>query len=127
MMVMLDFAALILLLIGAVLLAAAGIGIVRMPDLFLRMSAATKASTLGSASLLLAAALHFGKTTVIAQALITIFFMFLTAPVGAHIIGRAAYRRQQFEFTERMGVDELEGYYDDDSAESPTPHQSQRN
>ena len=101
-----------LILLGTVLMLIAGIGLVRMPDLFLRMSASTKAATLGSASLLLAAALHFGELSITAQITATIFFLFSTAPVGAHIIGRAAYRKNRAPLYEGTQPDELESYYE---------------
>jgi multicomponent Na+:H+ antiporter subunit G len=99
-------------LLGAILLLVAGIGLMRMPDLYLRMSAATKAATLGAASLLLAAALHFGQLSLIAQVTATIFFLILTAPVGAHIIARAGYRKNRAPLDSRTTVDELRTYYD---------------
>jgi multicomponent Na+:H+ antiporter subunit G len=100
-----------LLLVGASFLLLASVGVVRMPDLFTRMSAATKASTLGIACMLLALAIHFPDIGVITRALAAIAFFLLTAPVAAHQIGRAAYF---------VGVplwkgticDELRGLYD---------------
>jgi multicomponent Na+:H+ antiporter subunit G len=82
---------LISFLIGSTFMLMAGIGLLRMPDLFLRMSAATKASTLGTGFILLAAALYFDELGTTSRALATIIFIFLTAPVAAHRIGRAAY------------------------------------
>lgn len=70
----------------------AALGIFRMPDTFTRMQAATKAATLGCGCLLLAVALHFGETAVTARALLVVIFLFLTAPVAAHVIARATYR-----------------------------------
>jgi multicomponent Na+:H+ antiporter subunit G len=82
-----------------VLLAAAGlffmlvaaIGVLRLPDLFTRMHAATKASTLGISGIALAALVFFGEGTTTTRVLLIILFFFLTAPVGAHALGRAAY------------------------------------
>ena len=56
-----------------------------------RMQASTKASTLGVGCLLLGAALHFQDLGVTTRAVLVIGFFFLTAPVGAHMIARAAY------------------------------------
>lgn len=81
----------VLMLIGATFLLLAAVGVARMPDLFTRMQPATKASTLGAACTLLAAAVHFGSIGVTTRAIITIAFFLLTAPVTAHLIGRAAY------------------------------------
>ena len=66
-------------------------GVLRMPDLFTRMQPATKGTTLGIACTLLAVAVHFGDSSVTTRALATIAFFFLTAPVTAHLIGRASF------------------------------------
>lgn len=80
-----------LLLIGALFLLLAAIGVLRMPDLLTRMQAATKASTLAIACIMLAAAVHFSDLVVTTRALAVIAFFFLTAPVTAHLIARASY------------------------------------
>ena len=83
-----------LLTAGALLMLLASIGILRMPDVFLRMSASTKAATLGVILILLALAIHFDRVGVTARALGIIFFVILTGPVSAHMIARAAYIHQ---------------------------------
>jgi len=80
-----------LLLVGALAMLLAGVGVVRMPDLFMRMQAATKAATLGTGCMLLAVAVHFDDMGVTTRALLVTAFVFLTAPVAAHVIARAAY------------------------------------
>lgn len=90
-----EIVAVVLLALGGVLIVLAAVGLLRMPDLYLRMSAATKAVTLGAAAVLLAAALHFNDAEVTAQVLATILFLVMTAPLGAHIIARAAYRQDR--------------------------------
>ncbi len=83
-----------LVLLGAFLMFLAGLGVVRMPDLFMRMHASTKGASLGVALLLIAAALKFQDLSVVTKALITAAFIFITAPVAAHVLGRAAYARK---------------------------------
>ncbi len=83
-----------LLLLGASLMFLTGLGLYRMPDIFTRMHAATKGASLGVALLLLAAAFVFRDPMVVTKALVTIAFVFLTAPVAAHLLGRAAYARR---------------------------------
>ena len=102
----------ILMLFGVFLILIAGIGLLRMPDLYLRMSAATKASTLGLGLILLGTVLFFGELGIASRAIATIIFVLLTAPVSAHMIGRAAYTNgvPLWEGTE---LDELEGRYDE--------------
>lgn len=80
-----------LLLIGSAFMLLGGVGVLRMPDLFTRMQAATKAATLGVGCMLLAVAVHFGNLAVTTRCLLVSAFVFLTAPVAAHVIARAAY------------------------------------
>lgn len=100
-----------LMVIGALLMFLGGVGVLRMPDLFLRMSATTKVATLGIGCTLLAAALQFSELGIVSRALATIVFVLLTAPVSAHMLGRAAYV-VGVPLWEGTIVDELRGRYD---------------
>jgi multicomponent Na+:H+ antiporter subunit G len=71
----------------------AGVGLLRLPDVFLRMSATAKAATLGAALACLGAGVHFGEAAILGRVVVIVLFLFLTAPLAAHRIGRAAYRR----------------------------------
>ena len=103
-----------LLLTGAGFTLLAAIGLTRLPDLYTRMQAAAKAGTLGMACLILSAATYHGTTGVIALAVLIILFLFLTAPIGSHLIGRSAYFVDvpRWEGTSR---DDLTGCYDWDT------------
>lgn len=83
----------LLLVSGALFMLLAGVGLVRLPDLYTRMSATSKAATLGASLVLLGAAVHFGTAVAAGRAVVIVAFLFLTAPVAAHAIGRAGYRR----------------------------------
>ena len=89
---MTDLLLAMLLLLGGFFCFVAALGMLRLPDLLTRMHAATKAGTLGVGLLVLAAALHFTEIGMTLRALTVILFVGLTAPVAAHLIGRAAYR-----------------------------------
>lgn len=80
-----------LVLFGAALMLLAAIGIVRLPDLPTRMHATTKSGALGTSLIMIAVALAFMETAVFARAIAIISFIILTAPVAAHVIGRAGY------------------------------------
>lgn len=82
-----------LALVGAIFLVLASIGIVRLPDLFCRASATTKAATTGVGCLLVGVAVHFDDFAVTTRVIATLAFLLLTAPVAAHMIANAAYRR----------------------------------
>mgnify|MGYP001120972839 CR=1 FL=1 len=79
------------MLTGAFFMFLAGIGILRMPDLFLRMSSTAKAGTLGAGLILVGAALYFNDFSIYTRIIAIIVFLLLTAPVATHMIGRAAY------------------------------------
>lgn len=102
----------VILAIGIGLMVVAGIGILRFPDIFLRMSAVTKAATVGTSLILLATAFYFGRFDLssTSRVLAIIFFIFLTAPVSAHMIGRAAYS-DGVPLCEETEVDELRALY----------------
>ncbi|MCC7423676.1 MAG: monovalent cation/H(+) antiporter subunit G [Planctomycetaceae bacterium] len=86
-----EQASAVLLVLGAFFMLLAGVGVARLPDLFMRLQAATKASTLGVGCMLMAVAIHFQDLAVTTRAVLVIAFFCLTAPVGAHLIARAAY------------------------------------
>lgn len=87
---MMNYVIGILALLGGFFCLIASAGLIKLPDVFTRMHASTKAGTLGAALALLASALYFAQTTVSIKALIGVFFIMLTAPIAAHLIGRAA-------------------------------------
>jgi len=86
-----EIATSLFLIIGALFMLLAALGLARFPDLFMRLQATTKASTLGIFSLLMAAATHFQDVDVTARSLLILAFVFITAPAGAHAIARAAH------------------------------------
>ncbi len=79
------------ILLGSAFILISAIGLIKMPDIFLRMSATTKAVTFGVSFVLIGAAIFFGDIGTITRSFVIILFLFLTAPVAAHMIGRAAY------------------------------------
>ncbi len=103
--------------IGAVAILIAAVGILRMPDFYLRLSVTVKAATLGGGLLLLSAAFYFpDEVSVTTKALAIIFFLVLTAPVAAHLIARTAYliKTDQWKGTIQ---DDLAGKYDEETHE----------
>jgi multicomponent Na+:H+ antiporter subunit G len=87
-----DWISAALMLSGGFFCLVAGIGVVRMNDVFARMHAATKAGTLGLALICLAVMVEAETWGQVAEALFVFLFMIASAPVGAHLIGRAAFR-----------------------------------
>ncbi|MCI3923644.1 monovalent cation/H(+) antiporter subunit G [Paenibacillus sp. TRM 82003] len=84
----------LLIVVGALLSAISAFGLVRLPDVYLRSHAATKSSTLGVMSILVGAFIYFAVFEELTsyRLLLAVVFVFATAPVAGHLIGRAAYR-----------------------------------
>ena len=101
----LDVLSAVLLLAGVALAVVAAIGLVRFPDVFSRMHAATKPATLGLLLIVLGAALQMDERGDAVKLLLVAAFQFVTAPVAAHMVGRAAYR---------SGIGDLDGLVVDD-------------
>ncbi len=68
----------------------AAIGVLRFPDVLTRMHAASKTGAFAGGCALLAAAAGFGSWGAVIKALAAILFLFVTAPIAAHLIGRAS-------------------------------------
>lgn len=78
----------ICLLTGTFFTLVAALGIIRMPDIYLRMHAATKAGTVGIGMTLLAAALFFKDTGVTSRVIGIMMFIIITTPAAAHLLGK---------------------------------------
>jgi multicomponent Na+:H+ antiporter subunit G len=100
-----------LTLSGALFILIASIGLIKMPDFYMRVSITTKAVTLGVGLILLAAALSFQSFNVTTRVLAIIIFIILTAPVAAHMLGRTAYFTG-VKMWDKSVLDDLEGKYE---------------
>ncbi|MCK0538297.1 monovalent cation/H(+) antiporter subunit G [Alcanivorax sp. CY1518] len=120
-----DLIAGLFMIAGTFLMFLAGLGLLRMPDLLMRMHATTKAGAMGIGLVMIGVALHFLEAGVTARVLIIVLFVMLTAPVAAHTIGRAGYF-VGVPLWEGMLKDELKGRYDAEThtLASPPEHQN---
>ena len=94
---MTEYATALLVVIAALFLLLAALGLMRMPDIYTRLGAATKAVALGGGLMFVAVGVRFGDVASDARALAGLAFLLVTAPVTAHVIARAAYHLG-FEF-----------------------------
>lgn len=89
---MLEVMTSVFLLIGAFFILVGSIGLVRLPEFFMRLHAPTKASTLGVGGVLIASMVYALNESVLIHELIITLFVFVTAPVSAHLLSQAALR-----------------------------------
>jgi multicomponent Na+:H+ antiporter subunit G len=101
-----DVAAAVCLLGGAFLAFAAGVGVLRFPDLLARMHAGTKPQVLGLMLVLTGLALRLRSGSAVWALGLVVLFQMLTAPVAAHMVGRAGYRTGKVR-GDLLVVDEL--------------------
>ncbi|RKD24499.1 Na+/H+ antiporter subunit G [Ammoniphilus oxalaticus] len=99
----------LLLLIGAALCLLSTLGLLRLPDVYNRSHAASKAATLGTMSVLFGVFIYYWAVDGVlsAKVLLGILFIFVTLPIGGHLVSRAAYY---------TGVPLWEGTVEDDLA-----------
>ena len=91
MAVVLEILVAILLVGGALISLVAALGLLRLPDLFTRMHAASKAGAVGGGLILVAVAVLSQDASVSMRAVIGVLFLLLTTPVSAHLLARASY------------------------------------
>jgi multicomponent Na+:H+ antiporter subunit G len=91
-----------LVVVGSTFLLIGTLGLLRLPNVYNRMHATSKAATLGATSIFLAGFVHFGPQGAGLVSLVGILFLYITVPTGAHMISRAA---------RKMGVRFLPGVY----------------
>ena len=113
----LDILTGICLVLGAFLSLAAGVGLLRFPDAIARMHATTKPQILGLIFILAAIALQDRRWTTVLVLVTILLFQMLTAPISAHMVGRAGYRTGVVAPGSLL-VDELERAIDEAQAES---------
>lgn len=91
---MLDLTVSLLLLVGSAFILVGAIGLVRLPDFFMRLHGPTKSTTLGVGGMLLAAIVHAAGRDFSLRELLIALFLLVTAPVSAYLLGQAGLRRR---------------------------------
>ncbi len=107
----LEIIAGVFIIIGSVFIFLTSIGLVKMPDIYTRISVTTKAATIGLGLVLLGTAVFFHDLSVYARSILLIIFVFMTSPVGSHMIGRASYL-EGAKLWDKTIADDLRGKYD---------------
>ncbi|MEL6677629.1 MAG: monovalent cation/H(+) antiporter subunit G [Pseudomonadota bacterium] len=89
---MTDVIAGVLVLLGGIFAVIASLGVIRLPDVLIRMHASTKVGTLSCGLIIAGVAVEYGDAAVVLRGIAIIVFLLLTAPIAGHMIGRAALR-----------------------------------
>ena len=92
------------ILIGATFALIGSIGLLRLPDFYTRLHGPTKATTIGISGMLIASGLYFSTGThddVSLHEILVLLFLFITAPVSAHLLAKAALHRRVYSVAKR--------------------------
>ena len=103
---MTDVFVIILLVTGTFFVLLSAIGINTMPDIYHKLSATTKATTIGIVLILIAVIIHFNDSIVTIKSISAILLLFITAPIGAQMLARAAYRNKS-KIWDKTIIDEM--------------------
>lgn len=89
---MLEILLSILIILGGFFTLVGSLGLFKLPDFYMRLHGPTKASTLGVGAVLVASAIHFSTKTdgISLHEILVTLFLFITAPVSAHLMAKAA-------------------------------------
>ena len=85
-----EYIGAVFLISGSFFCSVAALGVLRMPDVYIRLHASTKAGTLGLGMIMIGVAFAFNELTVTSRVIAIILFVLITAPVASHMLGRAA-------------------------------------
>ncbi len=109
-----NYIVLFFLVIGTLFIFIASVGLLKMPDVYLRMSASTIAGTFGVASMLIAVAIFFGGLSLVLHVTGVIVFLILTVPVGAHMLGRTSHIIG-LKMWDKTVCDDMKGKYNEET------------
>lgn len=108
-MMMKDLISAIFILIGAIFMLISSIGMIRLPDFYIRNSASTKAVVLGVLLILSGVGIYYNSSMMFIEIVAILFFVFLIAPLAAHIVARAAVK-SKVKFWKNTKLEELSSY-----------------
>jgi multicomponent Na+:H+ antiporter subunit G len=114
---MTEIVSAIIIMVGVIFVVIGAIGIIRLPDFYIRVSAITKAATVGVACIMIGVALTYNEVGMAIKAFAVVLFLLITSPIASHIIGRAAYN-DGVPLWKKTVVDELEEYKKDKEIEN---------
>jgi multicomponent Na+:H+ antiporter subunit G len=105
--------------IGITFILIASIGIIRMPDVYCRMSAVSKAITFGIGFILLGVAIEFNDTATFLKVVVTYVFLSLSTSVASSVIALAAYKDKKARLSDLTFLDEMSEHEKNESPIAP--------
>ena len=99
----------VLVYLGVFLIFSASLGLFRLPDLYTRMSAVTKAVTFKVGLIMLSVSIYFNTFPAVVKALVVVLLLLITTPVSSHLLGREAYMLKAPLWKNTL-IDELKKY-----------------
>lgn len=88
---MVEIISAIIIMVGVLFVFIGAVGLIRLPDFYIRVSAITKAATVGVACIMIGVALYYNEIGMAIKAFVVVIFLLITSPIASHIIGRTAY------------------------------------
>ncbi|MPV86510.1 monovalent cation/H(+) antiporter subunit G [Ostreibacterium oceani] len=122
---MIEILSAIMVILGVIFVFIGAIGLLRLPDFYIRVSAITKAATAGVACIVIGVAIHADDVGVAFKALIIVVFLLITSPIAAHIIGRAAYN-DRVPLWKKTRINEYEDYKSQQQAQQEPQQEPQQ-
>ena len=108
------------ILAGVIFIVISSIGLLRLPDFYIRISVITKAITLGITLILLGIGIYFNDLVIGSKVIAIISFMMITSPVSAHIIARAAVKNK-VPFWKKTMLKDFQPYLDEHQEKENNP------
>ncbi len=101
-----EIISIIFILSGVLLMQLAALGLIRLPDFYIRNSASTKAAILGLGLILIGTGIYFNQILVFVELMAISLFIFLITPLASHIVARAAFKTK-VPFWGKTNLDEI--------------------
>ena len=110
---------------GVIFIVISSIGILRLPDFYIRISVITKAITLGITLILIGIGIYFNDLVIASKVITIITFMMITSPLSAHIIARAA-TKNKVAFWKKTILKDFQPYLDKQQEEEKEPNEKKK-
>ena len=119
-MTILEIISSVFIIAGTFFMLISSIGLIRLPDFYIRNSASTKALALGIGLILFGIVVYYNQITILIELTAIFFFIYLITPLSAHIIARAAVKGKVEFWSRTQNLQALDEYMSDEEEEIKT-------